>query len=433
MSEAEHVILGAGIAGLGAGRAFHEKGVAATIFEKSSEPGGHTRSHRAKGFAFDEGPHVSFTKNERVQDIFAEAVDGEYTTLSSYVDNWYYGRWIKHPAQVNLAALDTDLKTRCLLDFIAASAKPLAEEPANYLEWLISVYGDTFAREFPAVYGLKYHTLPAEKMSTVWIGPRMYRPDLEEVLRGAMTEETPDVHYIPHFRYPTHGGFDRYLKDFIDVANIELGHEVTHIDPAAKQVTFADGSSVDYLTLTSSIPLPDLIPLVAGVPQEVKDAAAALSCTQCVVVDLGLSHDDFTESTWTYVYDTDKVFTRLSFPHNFAEGNCPPGHGSIQAECYFSDKYKPMEMTPEELIEPTIAGLAEMGLVDRSKLVHQEARFIPYANVVFDLDREWALPIVLDWLRANDIEPIGRYGLWGYLWTDESFESGENAALKHLS
>ncbi len=106
MTDQKHVILGAGIAGLGAARAFAESGAHSVIYERSSESGGHTRSHRTEhGFVFDEGPHVSFTQNERVQEIFSNAVDGDYTKLSSYVDNYYYGAWIKHPAQVNLASL----------------------------------------------------------------------------------------------------------------------------------------------------------------------------------------------------------------------------------------------------------------------------------------------------------------------------------------
>lgn len=434
MSDKQHVILGAGIAGLGAARAFSEAGESSVIYDRSSEPGGHTRTHRTEnGFAFDEGPHVSFTQNERVQEIFSDAVDGDYTKLGSYVDNYYYGAWVKHPAQVNLAALPLDLKTQCVVDFVQALSTEVDEGIENYLEWLIAVYGETFAREFPAVYGEKYHTLPADQMSTVWIGPRLYRPTVEEVIRGALTSATADVHYIPHFRYPAKGGFDRYLRDFIAGATIETDHEVVRVDAEKREVEFASGKVETYSTLTSSIPLVDFIPLVENVPAEVREAAALLACTQCVVVDLGLSHDDFTESTWTYVYDTDQVFTRLSFPHKFAAGNCPEGMGSIQAECYYSDKYKPLDCSPEELIEPTIAGLEAMGLVDRSRLVHQEARFIPYANVIFDLDREKALPVVLDWLRSVDIEPIGRYGLWGYQWTDESFVSGEDAAKTHLA
>ena len=42
-------------------------------------------------------------------------------------------------------------------------------------------------------------------MSTDWLGPRMYRPSLEEMLRGALAPWTPEVHYITNFRYPTQG------------------------------------------------------------------------------------------------------------------------------------------------------------------------------------------------------------------------------------
>ena len=43
----------------------------------------------------------------------------------------------------------------------------------------------------------------------------------------------------------------------------------------------------------------------------------------------------------TYFYDEDICFTRLGFPHMLSTKNAPPGTGSIQAEVYFSEKYKP--------------------------------------------------------------------------------------------
>ena len=60
--------------------------------------------------------------------------------------------------------------------------------------------------------------------------------------------------------------------------------------------------------------------------------------------------------------------------------------------------------------------------------MYQEARLLPYANVIFDLDRAPALKIVHDYLDDIGIAYAGRYGLWGYHWTDESFISGEQAA-----
>jgi hypothetical protein len=59
--------------------------------------------------------------------------------------------------------------------------------------------------------------------------------------------------------------------------------------------------------------------------------------------------------------------------------------------------------------------------------------FLRYANIIFDLDRAAALKIVHGYLDDLGIAYCGRYGDWGYMWTDESFKSGEEAAEKALS
>ena len=55
---------------------------------------------------------------------------------------------------------------------------------------------------------------------------------------------------------------------------------------------------------------------------------------------------------------------------------------------------------------------------------------VNYANVIFDLDRASAVKTVHGYLDELGIECCGRYGEWGYLWTDESFISGEQAAQR---
>ncbi len=434
MSNPKIVILGSGIAGLGAAHHLHANGLRATMYDKNAYAGGHTATFvHDSGYIFDDGPHISFSKDPDFRDLIAANVGGAYETLNAYVDNYYHGAWVKHPAQANLHNLPAELKARCLLDFVEASKKELVAKPANYLEWLISAFGETFATHFPAVYGKKYHTVEAEKMSTVWMGPRLYRPSLEEVINGAFFEETPDVHYISNFRYPTEGGFISYLKPFMEKADLLLEHKVVAINPAAKTVRFANGQTASYDQLVSSIPLPDLIPMVKGAPEKVREAAATLCATTCVTVNVGLARDDFTPATWTYIYDEDIVFTRLSFPHKMSPRTCPPGCGSIQAECYYSSKYRPLDVAPEALIQPVIDDLVKIGLIRKDEEIrHTDARLITHANVIFDHDREWALPIVHDWLQSVGITYVGRYGEWGYQWTDESFKSGVRGARQVL-
>ncbi len=435
MSDPDIVILGSGMAALGAAHHLRENGLSSRLFDKNAYPGGHTATYaHDDGFIFDDGPHISFTKDKRLQDLFAGNAGGAYETIQAYVNNYYKGRWIKHPAQTNLYNLPAELKLRCLLDFIGASGEDACAEPANYLEWLIGAFGETFARNFPAVYGKRYHTVEAERMSTVWIGPRLYRPSLEEVLRGALMPETPDVHYVSHFRYPAHGGFITYLKPFIEKSDLALGHRVIAIDPRERTVSFANGRRTGYGHLISSIPLPELVPMVAGAPDAVREAAAKLACTTCVIVNIGVGRNDFSPATWSYFYDEDLTFTRLSFPHRMSPGTCPPGCGSVQAECYFSDKYRPLARDPDSLVQPVIDDLVRVGLLrGPDEVIHASVILARYANVIFDLERETALPLVHEWLDAQGIVYAGRFGEWGYHWTDEAFRSGEDGARKVLA
>jgi protoporphyrinogen oxidase len=136
----------------------------------------------------------------------------------------------------------------------------------------------------------------------------------------------------------------------------------------------------------------------------------------------------------TYFYDEDICFTRLGFPHMLSATNVPEGCGNIQAEVYFSRKYKPFTGAPEAWIEPVIADLRRCGLLrENDKVLSRGAMLLPYANIIFDLDRKAALATVHGYLDELGIGYCGRYGDWGYMWTDESFISGERAAERVLS
>jgi len=174
--------------------------------------------------------------------------------------------------------------------------------------------------------------------------------------------------------------------------------------------------------------------MIEDAPADVLEAASKLACTSSIIVNIGINRNDISDSHWSYFYDRDYIFTRLSYPHLFSPNNVPAGAGSIQAEIYYSDKYKPVDRKPEECIGPVIQDLKRCGLIDQNDtIIHKTARFVKYANVIFDLERNDALKTVHGYLDEVGILYCGRYGEWGYHWTDESFESGEGAALKVVS
>jgi protoporphyrinogen oxidase len=173
--------------------------------------------------------------------------------------------------------------------------------------------------------------------------------------------------------------------------------------------------------------------MIEGVPREVLEASKRLACSTCVLVNVGVDRQNLSNAHITYFYDEDICFTRLSFPHMLSSTNVPPGAGSIQAEVYFSDKYKPMTGSPEDLIDPVITDLRRSGVLnEEDRIVFKGAMVVKYANIIFDLERESAVRTVHDYLDDIGIGYCGRYGDWGYMWTDEAFKSGENAAQRAL-
>jgi protoporphyrinogen oxidase len=427
-------IIGAGMAGYGTAHRLEEAGVRPVIYEQRDHYGGHTATYRFEaGFTFDEGPHISFTSDPRMQKLLADSVDGEYETAVARVNNYWRGHWIKHPVQANLHGLPTDLVISVIRDFVRA----MHGEPGpinDYEDWLRATFGDTLAETFPMEYTRKNHTTDARNLSTDWIGPRLYRPSLEEVLEGALSPETPDVHYITEFRYPKEGGFVSYLRRFMEQADVQLSHRVVGVDPRRRELRFASGARAPFDRLISSAPLPELIAMVDGVPSDVLDAASRLAASEVVVVNLGIDRPDVLDAHWTYFYDPDILMARLSTPYLQSARNVPPGMSSLQAECYFSAKYRPLDMSLDEVADCVVKDLTRTGILrEDDRIVVRHAVHVAHANVIFDHDRADAVAVCHGFLDDLGIGYAGRYGEWGYLWTDESFVSGERAADRLLS
>jgi len=428
------LVLGSGMAAFGAAHRLNADGIVPVMYDKNSYYGGHTASFRYEtGFLFDVGPHISFTKDSRIQELFADSVNQQYETIQINLNNYWRGYWPLHPVQLHLHGLPEDVVTKVIADFVEERYAP-ERTINNYADWLYASFGRTFAETFPMQYTRKYHTTPAENMSTDWLGPRIYRPSLEEVLRGALSTSSMHTHYISHFRYPSEGGFMCYLRKFLPMGNLRLQHELTSIDPRSRQLTFRNGATATYDGLVSSVPLPDLIRMITGAPSDVVEASRRLACSTCVLVNIGVDRADLSPAHMTYFYDEDICFTRLGFPHMLSSRNAPPGTGSIQAEVYFSSKYRPFTGSAEDCIEPVIRDLRRCGVLqDEDKVLSRKAMLLPYANIIFDLERAAALEIVHGYLDDIRISYCGRYGDWGYMWTDESFISGEKAAERALA
>ena len=181
------VVLGSGMAAMGAAHASAPPAHAAVCLEAQDHAGGHTTTFDAgDGFLFDDGPHVSFTSDERIAALMAEAVDGRYRTVEAVIDNVWRGHRMRHPVQLNLHGLPADLCVDILTDFVTESCGTSAGRRATTpTGWWRPTAGPSPRRSRWSTGASTTRRMP-QNLTTEWLGPRMYRPDLEEMLRGAL-------------------------------------------------------------------------------------------------------------------------------------------------------------------------------------------------------------------------------------------------------
>ncbi len=423
-------VIGAGLAGLSA--SYHHGHDGTQIFEAQERIGGHIQVREHNGALWDDGPHISFTKDEYIKELFADAVDGEYEEFESVVRNYYHGWWVDHPAHVALHQVPEPLRSQCLDSFLESRewAKD-AEAATDYRTWLYHQFGRVFANTFPAAYTRKYWTLEPEQLDPGFIGNRLGFPNVDEVTTGFNGPLGENRHYISTSRYPTKGGYIAYAKKLADGARVDLNTRVQEIDFGRRIMRLSDGREHTYDDIVSTMPLPTLIGVGVDVPEEVREAGKRLVCTEGYMIEIVADHPIRRPEHWIYVYDLDKFSTRISFMNRWSPHNSPDGTSAIQVE-YYGSPFRALLPDRTMVAEKVIEELVEMGIVDdRAAVSGYDVHHVPWANVIFDLHREQSLKTVNDWLDSQGVLRAGRFGHWEYMWTDGAVLTGK-AAVESL-
>lgn len=415
------IILGAGISGLGAAYSLRQKGETPLVLEKDETYGGLCGCFTIDGFTFDRFVHLSFAKDERVLNIFNTSAKRIITHIPNPY-NIYNRKWIKHPAQNNLYPLSAEEKSLIIKDFLSRPNNVETDKIDNYEQWLRIQFGNYFAEHFPMKYTKKYWMCEAKELETRWVGQRIYQPSVEEVIKGSQTADTPVTYYAKEMRYPASGGYRQFFSLLAEGTDIRYGKEVTNIDTTKKTVKTSDNTTYHFTRLISTLPLNLYPSLMPGMPEDIKTAARMLKATSGYHVSIALKTKDIPPYLWWYIYDEDILAARVYSPSLKSPNNAPEGCSSLQMEVYCAEN----AFTEQELKERTVGKLIEIGIIKEEDILFTHIGFEAYANVIFDKNIYVCREKVRKYLISQGIEPIGRFGEWGYLWSDQSLLSGLN-------
>lgn len=414
------VILGAGIAGLAYAKELGQDGT--MVFEKNNFCGGLCHSFKINGFTFDSAVHLSFTNEMTVRKQFDQT---PYITHQPLAYNFYNGYWIKHPVVNNLYQLDMEEKIRLLSGFVKRNTDM---DIKNYKNWLWASYGKEISELFYEVYTKKYWTMDAAELSTTWIGNRLGTPDIEKMLYGAFAAETGMDYYAKEMRYPAMGGFQSFILGMANHAEIAYGKKAVKINIREKKVTFHDGTVCFYEKLASSIPLPELVGITPDVPEELRTEALQLKASKISLVSVGFNRPDVAKSLWFYIYDEDIMAARVNSPSMKSPKNVPADCSSLQFEIYHASEET---INKEEIISNVKYALLKMGLCEEKDIAFMDYRLLDYGNVIFENGMEEKRNKIRKYFEEHQVDLIGRFGEWEYYWSDQSYMSGLDKAVKY--
>ena len=425
------IILGAGLAGLSA--AYHLED--SVIYEASPVVGGHAKSISKNGFTFDEGIHVLHTKNEYVLALLGGPANAGLASHEREAWIYHYDTLTRYPFQANTYGLPLEVVKECLTGFIQNDFPN--DKFKTYADWLYYQFGRGITDRFMIPYSIKFWGVHPRELTTEWVSVRHPRPSFDEVISGALGDQKKGFGVNATFRYPKRGGFGAIgeaLADTVGRDRIHLGMRATRIDLREREIDFNNGELVlPYEVLISTIPLPELVAITTDLPTSIRAAAEQLRAISILAVNLGIGRPNITDKHWIYYPEEDYIFFRVSFPMNKAPGMVPSGTSSISAEIAHGNG---RTLDRDGVTQRVMEDLQRSGVLrPGDKVVFEDSIDIRYAYIIHDKKRRRAVRAIHEHFKSHEIFPCGRYGDWGYLWSDEAILSGRRtaAALRRKS
>ena len=134
--------------------------------------------------------------------------------------------------------------------------------------------------------------------------------------------------------------------------------------------------------------------------------------------------------TWFYIYDKKFKAARVYSPSKLSKFNCPKNKSSLQAEIFVDNKENVTREYLDYVKNNTVENLVKIGIFEKKDLEIVNVKILKYANVIFDKHCSKNRSLILEYFKKYNVDFVGRFGKWAYLWSDDCFLSGKLTAEK---
>lgn len=437
------IILGAGLAGLSAGRELSKSGLDVVILEKESIVGGLAKSFIHNGYTCDLGGHRFFTKNYKLVSILSEILKDNLTTMPRKSSIYMQGKFLDYPPKLwkTLIMLSPMTSIHIVIDYITAvsSSKVHRTIDNSFEDWVKNRFGKTMYDIYFGPYTEKAWGTHPSKISSDWAVQRVTVISLWDAIKNIFTKKKVPRTYAREFYYPKDGGIgeisNRLSKEITENGGkIYLNIEITQVqvdttENKISSIIYEDnGKEHDIIPdiVISTIPLTTLIKLMQStVPSNVERDASKLRYKASIFIYLILNRAEFSENTWIYFPDKDILVNRVNELNKYSKNNAPKDKTLLCADitCDYNDKI--WNSDDKKLAERCISDLERVKLLKGNEVEEYFVKRENYTYPFYDIGYKKNLSTVLTYLRnIKNLVCIGRNGLFQYNNMDHSLEIG---------
>lgn len=417
--EVQALVIGAGPSGLAVAFALQGNTL---VLEKESRVGGLCRSLSHGGGTFDIGGHSFHTPYPEVRDLVRRLMgeDFYYQTRDARVHT--EGILIPYPFQKHFRRHPDQAIVRRCADGLRDAVLHPDPAPRNLEEYIVGRFGRGIADHFLLPYNRKLWARDLSSIAPEWTKQRLVAPGEREPFETSGGDRTP-LQDDTVVAYPPRGGFEEFYRCFVPhIPAVELERRVVHLDTEKRIATTADGRRYGWAFLISTIPLPVLIPMIEGVPSDIRVLAEQLEHLSLRVELLLAGKTLETPIQRIYVHDREVPPHKIALNHNSSDALRERPCHAIMAEV----SYGPDKTVDVEAIAPKVIDfLCQIDVLDDPDDITWTGHIdVPFAYPVPTRESLTAVPALKEWLARRHIYSLGRFGEWKYDNSDACVASG---------
>ncbi len=445
------IVLGGGPCGLYAARVLSRAGIAVTLIEKDSRPGGLATSHKRGENWYDMGCHMLHEFDREIYEDIMELMGDESIPVELDAKIRWAGSFYRYPLQFQDMIRGIPffkLVFYTLGLFYAQLRKTLVPwVPKNAEEALIQLYGTPLYKFFFKDFTHRYWGIHPRELSATFITTKMPRLSAVDVLKKALAKfgvKDKGVHAVDsalleetlHYSRTGAEAMPRHIARAIveDGGKVVVDAEVSRLIVKDRRVTavryIKDGQDLELACdeCISTIPLPWLVQKTEPAPsQEVQQASRELRFKPIAIYGLLVKKQKCIDGL--YIYYRDRVFHRVGEPKNAGLIVKPEGHTTLIVEttCEIGDgKWQGTEEIKQQIFQDLeLENICKAEDVVEVNLMHCVTGY-----PVFALGFEPHYDKVMAWVKSMpNLQSTGRQGGFKYPNMHSAMRMGATAAM----